>query len=130
MAKEIGLVVCDRSGQRYISLADKSAKIYTIGRHSSNRILIHDAAVSRFHARLIVAQDTWKIIDGTLQHGPSKNGLWLDEKRVLSAELAPGSCIYLGTESSLTLHIFSQNTEQVGRSSDDRPTFPNLLRQP
>jgi pSer/pThr/pTyr-binding forkhead associated (FHA) protein len=64
---------------------------YTLGRHRNNDIVITDPKASSFHARIDRSQDGFVIVD--LQ---SRNGCWLNGKRVETALLKTGDDVRLG----------------------------------
>jgi hypothetical protein len=65
---------------------------YTIGRHRNNDIVISDPKVSSFHARLDRGPEGFLLVD--LQ---SRNGCFVNNKRVENAVLHTGDEIRLGT---------------------------------
>jgi diguanylate cyclase (GGDEF)-like protein/PAS domain S-box-containing protein len=77
---------------------------YSIGRNSTNSIVIHHKLVSRNHATLLKVtyqtkqnnQDIFWIVDGDLQGNRSTNGIFVNGKRCLSSELKPGDIILFG----------------------------------
>ncbi|HKC14286.1 MAG TPA: FHA domain-containing protein, partial [Vicinamibacteria bacterium] len=64
---------------------------YTLGRHRNNDIVISDPKASSFHARIDRSPDGFVIVD--LQ---SRNGSWLNSKRVETALLKTGDDVRLG----------------------------------
>jgi hypothetical protein len=64
---------------------------YTLGRHRNNDIVISDPKASSFHARIDRSPDGFVIVD--LQ---SRNGCWLNGKRVETALLKTGDDVRLG----------------------------------
>ncbi|HAC65367.1 MAG TPA: diguanylate cyclase, partial [Cyanothece sp. UBA12306] len=65
------LVIEDQKARRIIALEETT---YTLGRESSNDILIYDRVVSRRHATLVrirptpkLDQHTYRLIDGDLE---------------------------------------------------------------
>jgi hypothetical protein len=64
---------------------------YTLGRHRNNDIVITDPKASSFHARIDRSPDGFVIVD--LQ---SRNGCWLNGKRVETALLKTGDDLRLG----------------------------------
>ncbi len=64
---------------------------YTLGRHRNNDIVITDPKASSFHARIDRSPDGFVIVD--LQ---SRNGSWLNGKRVETALLRTGDDVRLG----------------------------------
>jgi len=65
---------------------------YTLGRHRNNDILINDAKVSSFHARLDRAPEGFVLVDLK-----SRNGSFINGKRVENGLLSTGDEIRLGT---------------------------------
>lgn len=65
---------------------------YTLGRHRNNDILINDAKVSSFHARIDRTADGFVLVDLN-----SRNGVFLNGKRVENGLLSTGDEIRLGT---------------------------------
>jgi DNA-binding NtrC family response regulator len=62
-----------------------------IGSHPSNDLVLRDAAVSRFHCRLVREEGGWRIRDAG-----SLNGTRLDGVRIRDADIADGGTISLG----------------------------------
>ncbi len=61
------------------------------GRGAEATVTLNDAGISRQHAKIVRQGDTFRIIDLG-----SKNGTWVNGKRVESAELKPGDQIQVG----------------------------------
>jgi diguanylate cyclase (GGDEF)-like protein/PAS domain S-box-containing protein len=77
--------------------------IYSIGRHSSNAIVIPSEKISRFHCTILPVkyhgqkqQQLFWIIDGDLQGNRSSNGIYINNDRCLSHELKSGDLISIG----------------------------------
>ncbi|ELS01433.1 diguanylate cyclase (GGDEF) domain-containing protein [Xenococcus sp. PCC 7305] len=72
---------------------------YSIGRHSSNNIVLNSQKVSRNHATLLRRTDvknnsySYWILDGDLQGNRSRNGIIINEKKCLVHELKHGDVI-------------------------------------
>jgi hypothetical protein len=64
---------------------------YTLGRHRNNDIVISDPKASSFHARIDRSPEGFVIVDLS-----SRNGCWLNGKRVESARLETGDEIRVG----------------------------------
>lgn len=80
-------------------------EIYSVGRHSSNKIVIPHPIVSRFHCTILpvkykgeVQQNLFWIIDGDLKGNRSSNGIFVNGNKTLSHELKPGDVIHIGGE--------------------------------
>ncbi|NJL82849.1 MAG: EAL domain-containing protein [Chloroflexaceae bacterium] len=106
------LLLLEREDARkIITLA---AGVSTIGRHSSNSIIINDTCVSRFQATLIPRMNpdtgslSYWIIDGTMQGHRSRNGTFVNQKRTLIHELKNGDIIRFGTESTLKYYCLEE----------------------
>jgi pSer/pThr/pTyr-binding forkhead associated (FHA) protein len=65
---------------------------YTLGRHRNNDIAIADAKVSSFHARIDRSSDGFVLVDLN-----SRNGCWVNGKRVENALLTTGDEIRVGS---------------------------------
>jgi hypothetical protein len=65
---------------------------YTLGRHRNNDIAIADAKVSSFHARIDRTSDGFVLVDLK-----SRNGCWVNGKRVENAPLTTGDEIRVGS---------------------------------
>jgi serine/threonine protein kinase len=76
------------------SFANLNRETITIGRNADNDIVLPAEGVSRYHARLQVAEVGWNLIDlGGI------NGTWINDRRLRADEaelLEPGSKIELG----------------------------------
>ena len=68
-----------------------SAGRLVLGRSSSCQLVFTDDSVSRRHAELRVADGRW-----ILRDLGSSNGTWVNGRRVMEAEVAPGDEVYLG----------------------------------
>ncbi|WP_009630921.1 ATP-binding protein [Synechocystis sp. PCC 7509] len=90
------LVVEDKQGKRVIKLEDSTC---SIGRDSTNSIVLHSKLVSRQHAILLriaipeTASYLFRIIDGNLQGDRSTNGIIINEQRCFSHDLKHGDVI-------------------------------------
>lgn len=77
---------------------------YSLGRNSTNSIVIHHRVISRNHATLLKVSyqetekknDVFWIIDGDLKGNRSTNGIYINGKKCLSHELKPGDLILFG----------------------------------
>jgi hypothetical protein len=64
---------------------------YTLGRHRNNDIVVSDPKASSFHARIDRAPEGFVLVD--LE---SRNGSWVNGRRVSSARLATGDEVRIG----------------------------------
>ncbi|MGY6529752.1 MAG: EAL domain-containing protein [Cyanobacterium sp.] len=83
-------------------------EIYSIGRHSSNTIVIYDSTISRYHCTILPVRykdnknkKVFWIIDGDLKGNRSANGLYIGGKKCLSHELKVGDIVSIGGEKVL-----------------------------
>jgi hypothetical protein len=60
-------------------------RVATVGRADDNDLIIPVSEVSRHHARLAIERGAWRVVD--LE---SKNGTWLNGKRIVSASFDAG----------------------------------------
>lgn len=93
------LVVEDKQGKRVIKLEDNTC---SIGRDSTNSIVLHSKLVSRQHAILLriaipeTASYVFRLIDGNLQGDRSTNGIIINEQHCFSRDLKHGDTIMFG----------------------------------
>jgi hypothetical protein len=81
------VLVTDAGENSYPLMRDS----YTLGRHKNNDIAVSDAKVSSFHARIDRIADGFQLVDLK-----SRNGCWLNGKRVETAVLKTGDEIRVG----------------------------------
>ncbi|MBW4550505.1 MAG: PAS domain S-box protein [Aphanocapsa sp. GSE-SYN-MK-11-07L] len=93
------LIVEDRQGRRTIILESATC---TIGRDSSNSIVLDSPLISRHHATLLrvtlpgTSNHLFRIIDGNLQGSRSANGLVVNGQCTFSHDLQHGDVIVMG----------------------------------
>ncbi len=109
------LIIEDQKARRIIALEQAT---YTIGRASSNDIVVYDRIVSRHHATLVrikpsPRQDNhiYRIIDGDLEGNRSTNGLIINGKTYESYNLKHGDSIFLGAKAKISYRILSTALE-------------------
>ena len=102
--------------------------IYSIGRHSSNKIVIPSSTISRFHCTILPVryqgqnqQQLFWIIDGDLQGNRSSNGLYINNNKCLSHELKPGDTIKVGgSEVEMSyLVVDIKTSDEIAYSEDN-----------
>ena len=114
------LVIDDQKAKRIVALEEST---YSIGRDSSNSIIIYDYQVSRYHATLLRVTDyqsnqqTYRIIDGNLDGKKSTNGITVNGSSCLSQELKHGDLINFGSKAQASYQIIAD------------PTHANLLTE-
>lgn len=108
-------VIEDQKARRIISLEEPT---YSIGRESSNDIIIYDHVVSRHHATLIrikpnpnIDNYSYRILDGDLEGNRSRNGLMINGQGTESHELKHGDVILFGSQSKASYYIVSTSLE-------------------
>lgn len=82
-----------------------STPIVSIGRHSSNDIVVQDPQISRKHLQLRAEKGSYLLFDLS-----STGGTFINNKPVSSAKLKPGDVIRIGK----TLLIYSHDQEKKG----------------
>ena len=80
-----------RSHPRLPPLDRLTAGKITLGRSSACELVFVDDTVSRRHAELRLVDGRW-----ILRDLGSSNGTWVNGRRVMEAEVAPGDEVYLG----------------------------------
>jgi diguanylate cyclase (GGDEF)-like protein/PAS domain S-box-containing protein len=110
------LVIEEASFKRTLIL---DAATYSIGRHSSQDIILSSQKVSRHHATLLRRTDvrtnnySYWILDGDLQGNRSRNGVFINGKKCLVHELKHGDIIKFGAEVTARYQILSDLTENL-----------------
>lgn len=103
------LAVEDESGKRIVPLTTST---YSIGRHSSNSIVLQSRFISRQHAillRVTTPQNsnyTFRIVDGDLQGNCSTNGLLVNGQKRNSHSLQHGDLILFGKKQKRNTILF------------------------
>lgn len=98
------LTIEDPSFVREIQL---DAATYSIGRHSSNDIVLSCQKTSRNHATLLRRTDvktnqcSYWILDGDLQGNRSRNGIYVNGKKSLVHELQPEDVVQFSGDASV-----------------------------
>lgn len=108
------LILDDAEGRRTISL---EAATYSIGRDTTNSIVVRSKLVSRQHAILlrVTSPDSstylFRIIDGDLQGKRSTNGLMINGRRLFSHDLKHGDMLVLGGDVQAKYYALSNLTD-------------------
>ncbi|WP_330202361.1 EAL domain-containing protein [Cyanobacterium sp. DS4] len=111
-----------------------SNEIYSIGRHSSNKIVIHHPTISRFHCTILPVkykgenqQTLFWIIDGDLKGNRSSNGIFINGNKSLSHELISGDFIKIGgNEVEVFYEIFNEENGDYLSISEANISSTNL----
>jgi DNA-binding NtrC family response regulator len=111
---QLTLVVVNDGGQPTSRTVVHEAEVCRIGTHPSNDLTLEDPAVSRFHCRLVLDTDGWRVEDSG-----SLNGTRLQDLRVYDAALPPEATLSIGN--SLVL---IRSTEASGKTLV--PMMPNF----
>ncbi len=107
------LVVEDAQGQRTVPL---QANTYSLGRGSTNSIVIHSRRVSRQHAILLRVTTPgdeayrFRVIDGDLQGNRSTNGLFVNGQRCFSHDLQHRDLIEFGGGSAKAQYLTNSSS--------------------
>lgn len=121
------LTIEDPSFTREIQL---DAATYSIGRHSSNDIVLSCQKTSRNHATLLRRTDvktnhcSYWILDGDLQGNRSRNGIYINGKKGLVHELQPGDVVHFSGDASVK---YRTSTEQLKTPLQTRNLESNSL---
>lgn len=105
------LVIEDPSFVREIEL---DAATYSIGRHSSNDIVLSCQKTSRNHATVLRRTDlksnqcSYWILDGDLQGNRSRNGIYINGKKALVHELQSGDIVHFSADASVRYKISTE----------------------
>ena len=114
------LVIEDPSFVKEIEL---DAATYSIGRHSSNDVVLSCQKTSRNHATLLrrtdvkTNQSSYWILDGDLQGNRSRNGIYINGKKGLVHELKSGDVVHFSGDASIR---YQTSTEPLNNSSTPR----------
>ncbi|MEM7592155.1 MAG: PAS domain-containing protein, partial [Cyanobacteria bacterium P01_A01_bin.83] len=121
------LTIEDPSFVREIQL---DAATYSIGRHSSNDIVLSCQKTSRNHATLLRRTDvktnkcSYWILDGDLQGNRSRNGIYINGKKSLVHELQSGDIVYFSGDASVK---YTTSTEPLTPQPQTSSTNLNNL---
>ena len=126
------LIIEDDEGKRAVNLQAVSG---SIGRDTSNSIVLYSKEVSRQHAILLRVTRPgeedygFRIIDGNLQGKPSTNGLFINSRRCSSHNLRHGDEIIFGANVKVRYHTASedQNVEWLLSGSNEAAEYMATL---
>jgi pSer/pThr/pTyr-binding forkhead associated (FHA) protein len=98
----------------------------TIGRHPDNDIVPKDAAVSNHHALIGRKDEKLIVLDNE-----SRNGTFVNGKRVQSAELCDGGIVKFGNELNLKVFITSLKIREsiVVEEHDDKSAVLSTIER-
>ncbi len=115
------LVIEDPEIKRTVTL---DSATYSVGRHSSNSIILSSQRISRQHATLLRRTDvrsnsySYWILDGDLDGNRSRNGIFINGKKCLVHELKHGDIVEFGAEVKARYHIISDYSEKIENFDD------------
>ena len=110
------LVIEDPTFTRTINL---DGATYSIGRHSSNDIVLSCQKTSRHHATLLRRTDvktndySYWILDGDLQGNRSRNGIYINGKKCLVHELKHGDAIKFSGDARAKYQVVSGLSQEA-----------------
>ncbi|MGL5807018.1 MAG: EAL domain-containing protein [Xenococcaceae cyanobacterium] len=125
------LVIEDPEIKRTVTL---DSATYSVGRHSSNSIILSSQRISRQHATLLRRTDvrtnsySYWILDGDLDGNRSRNGIFINGKKCLVHELKHGDIVEFGAEVKARYHIISNYSEKI-ENLDDSDIISRPQRQ-
>lgn len=108
------LVIDAPNFRRTVSLEDAQ---YSIGRHTSNSIVIFSQKLSRKHATILRNNEikdnsySFCIIDGDLEGTKSKNGIFVNGRKCLNHELKHGDLINLSDDIRISYYIINNSSD-------------------
>jgi DNA-binding NtrC family response regulator len=103
---QLTLTVVNDGGQPAPRTLVHEGEVCRIGTHPSNDLTLEDPAVSRFHCRLVLDPEGWRVEDSG-----SMNGTRLQDLRVYDAALPPEATLSIGN-SLVRIH----STEASGKT--------------
>jgi hypothetical protein len=102
------LIIEDEGGRRSVAL---DAATYSLGRDTTNAIMLDSKSVSRQHALLLrlptpgTSQYRYRLVDGNSTGKLSVNGVSVNGKRISTLELRSGDTIMFGGRVSATYQV-------------------------
>ena len=127
------LIIEDSNFQKTVVLEEAT---YSLGRHSSNDIIITAQKVSRHHATLLRRTDvkterySYWILDGDLQGNRSRNGIYINDKKCLVHELKNGDLIKFSEDIQARYQILSGAAEAVTSYEYPTPSIKTVVEVP
>jgi PAS domain S-box-containing protein len=127
------LLIEDPSFAREIQL---DAATYSIGRHSSNDIVLSCQKTSRNHATILRRTDlktnqcSYWILDGDLQGNRSRNGIYINGKKALVHELQSGDVIHFSGDASVSYKISTEPLKNAAPSNEENLALISAISTP
>ncbi|NCO76327.1 MAG: EAL domain-containing protein [Cyanobacteria bacterium] len=107
-------------------------QVYSVGRHSSNTIVIHHPTISRYHCSILPVkykdesqQELFWIIDGDLKGNRSANGLFVNGNKCLSHELKSGDKINIGGDEVIVNYLVNNTNNYEDISINEKNLINN-----
>ena len=99
---------------------------FTVGRHSSNALVLKAKVISRYHATILPIKSnkgdevtSFWIIDGTEQGVVSTNGFTVNNESCLMHQLKPGDRVDFPDGTKITYQVKDKSEEEEEDNSDD-----------
>jgi diguanylate cyclase (GGDEF)-like protein len=127
------LIIEEPSFSKTVILEDAT---YSLGRHSSNDIIIAAQKVSRHHATLLRRTDvksnkySYWILDGDLQGNRSRNGIYINGRKCLVHELKHGDIIKFSQDIQAKYQILAEVTETNLKQEYSTPSVDREIISP
>jgi len=93
---------------------------FSIGRHPRCSLILDQKVVSRHHATIVWvknkgdrSQGSYLIIDGDGKGKRSRNGVYVNGKKISTHQLVCGDVISVDNSNNLTYHCISNTTENI-----------------
>jgi diguanylate cyclase (GGDEF)-like protein/PAS domain S-box-containing protein len=118
------LVVEDSRSKRIVPLEENT---YSLGRATSNSIILYDALVSRYHATLLRTNDVtsndfyYWLIDGDLKGHKSTNGIIINGHVCSAHKLKNGDTVVFAKDTKATYYI-TNNPSEIDAEAALNPT--------
>jgi diguanylate cyclase (GGDEF)-like protein/PAS domain S-box-containing protein len=127
------LVVEDSKSKRIISLEENT---YSLGRATSNNIVLYDGLVSRYHATLLRTNDVtssdfyYWLIDGDLKGHKSTNGILINGHICSAHKLKNGDTVVFAKDAKATYYITNNSSEIDHEINPEDPIPESLTEEP
>jgi diguanylate cyclase (GGDEF)-like protein/PAS domain S-box-containing protein len=127
------LVVEDSKSKRIVPLEENT---YSLGRATSNNIVLYDALVSRYHATLLRTNDItssdfyYWLIDGDLKGHKSTNGIIINGHVCSAHKLKNGDTVVFAKDAKATYYITNNPSEIDSDISPEDPIPESVTEEP
>ncbi|PSF38362.1 diguanylate cyclase [Aphanothece hegewaldii CCALA 016] len=127
------LVIEDQKARRIVTLEDAT---YSIGRESTNAIVIYESVVSRRHATFLRIKKSpngneyyYRIIDGDLEGNKSTNGLIINGINREAHDLRHGDVVLFGGRAKTSYYIVPSSVEIALFNPIDSTALEEIIEQ-